>query len=160
MKKVFMSLVLLFAGVSAMAGNAVVVGSHSSHGRHHHHNHMRPQGQFCAIAYNSYDSRCTSPLFIKSRAQVTDFGRIPQHMCPYGGYANWNNWDNKIVRVDVAPGCTFVGYQYQDFNVDYNSGYPLNGFTKVIPNVRGHHTEVTYLDYTAYKISSFQCHCR
>ena len=119
--------------------------AHPKHPRHHH-------GNVCAVVYNSLDYSYSSQLPIQDHAQIRDLNHLSM---PTGG-----DWDNRISKVAVAPGCTFIGYQYQDFNVNYYSGLPMNGFKMVLSNEYSSSFKSTVLDYRNEQISSIKCFCR
>lgn len=107
----------------------------------------------CAVAYNSLDRQYSSKLHIADGSAIEDLNRMQVET---GG-----NWDNRISKVAVAQGCTFIGYQYQDFNVNYHNNRDLDGFALVLSNEsasRQYKTEV--LGYENEKISSIKCFCR
>ncbi|HWU43723.1 MAG TPA: hypothetical protein VN132_09805, partial [Bdellovibrio sp.] len=73
------------------------------------------------------------------------------------------DWDNLISFVEVAPGCTLLAYQYQNFNRDNYSGRQLDGFVAIFDNNSWHQRYRSYdLTGTAYNnsISSLKCFCR
>ena len=124
-----LALVLAFASFSAVA---------STH-------------KVCAVAFNSLDRDYTSKLVITAGTQYPDLNHVS---VPTGG-----NWDNRISKVAVAQGCTFVGYQYQDFNVNYNTGRGTDGFALVLSNDSALSFKKTVLSTSNEKISSVKCFC-
>jgi hypothetical protein len=125
----------------------------------------REPGAYCATAYD-YSSGST--LNLMDGDVLANLNAVSLN----DGYGN--DWDNKIDRVEVQPGCTFIGYQYQNFNVDYNSGYPMNGFVTVLNghhhhdhdnncpghHHHGHHGHHGHLDsFQGDRISSLKCFC-
>jgi hypothetical protein len=114
---------------------------------------FRAESNICAIAYNSLDRHYASTLLITEDDHMKDLGDV---YLTHGG-----SWDNRITRVDVKEGCTFIGYQYQNYNRNYNHhNAPMDGFTEVLEN-NGSHSEMKsfVLNYSSNKISSLKCFC-
>jgi hypothetical protein len=111
-------------------------------------------GQVCATVYNSFDPSLRTSLTLQDGDRFDNLGNIGLSSWAYNG-----NWDNKITQVVVEAGCTFVGYQYQNFNIDYNTGYALNGF---VYSLTGHNScskSEALNSYYNNKISSAACYC-
>jgi hypothetical protein len=111
--------------------------------------------QHCATVYNSFDPALRTGMSLCSGQSIRNLETVSM--------GHHTSWDNKITQVDVAPGCTFIGYQYQNFNIDYSSGAQLAGFTAVIDNNDLYNVRSENLqNYYGYdnKISSLSCYCR
>lgn len=71
------------------------------------------------------------------------------------------DWDNQITAVVVQPGCTVLGYQYQDYNIDYRTNRRLAGFVLVSENNRTSRARTEVLNsYYTEKVSSLKCFCK
>ncbi len=107
----------------------------------------------CAVAYNKADPRLTSHLVIYNGDKVPNLGKI--QLSPELG-----SWDNKITNVKVARGCTFIGYQYQNYGINYNNG-DIVGFASTLENNTTAPVRKFRLSETAYDnaISSIKCFC-
>ncbi|MFZ4713746.1 MAG: hypothetical protein ACOYL6_08555 [Bacteriovoracaceae bacterium] len=107
----------------------------------------------CAVAYNKADPMLTRSLTFANGNSVTNLNAIP--LSPELG-----SWDNKVTKVDVARGCTFIGYQYQNFGIDYNTG-KIIGFVSTLENNTTAPIRSFFLTNTAYdnKFSSAKCFC-
>lgn len=110
-----------------------------------------PGRRVCAVAYNSLDLHYSSKLVIPEGAAIEDLNRL---QVSTGG-----NWDNRISRVSVASGCTFIGYQHQDFNINYHTGGETHGFALVLSNDGYATYKSSVLGYENEKISSVKCFC-
>jgi hypothetical protein len=132
----------LLVATAALSSTALAHG-----GRHHH------SARTCAMVYDSV-YRCDSKaLKVKDGTKIADLNDFTM-------WPGYQNWDNQISKIDVRPGCKFVGYQYQNFDINYYSGYPMYGFKKVIDNRGGGYNKSVYLSsYKADKISSLKCSC-
>ncbi|MEN0060125.1 MAG: hypothetical protein AAGB31_14900 [Bdellovibrio sp.] len=143
MKKIIALVSILLGAASALAH------------RGPHHPPVPPTSDvLCATAYASaYRSEEGPALPVYSGTAISDLNRVrmPQ---------TYNNWDNKISLVVVEPGCKFVGYQYQNYNVDYRSGEVLRGFKVIVDNTDSSEATHRYLGhYKDDRISSLKCQC-
>ena len=111
-----------------------------------------PAGNQCAVAYNSLERNYTSTLALQDGESIPDLNKVPLTN-------SHGDWDNKITRVVVKQGCTFIGYQYQDYNIDYNYGYSLGGFRKILENNTQRDNKIFVLHEGNDSISSVKCFC-
>jgi hypothetical protein len=113
-----------------------------------------PTGGFCAIVENSIDPNRTNFLVVNNGDRIKNLNRVIMN----DGSADW---DNKISIVTVHRGCAMIGFQYQDFNIDYRTGQRLSGFAELFANRTAAETKTFVLDsYTNDKISSVKCFCK
>jgi hypothetical protein len=137
-KEVFMKFITLVLALITFAANAQTS--------------PRPAGaKICAVAFNSLDRDYTSILNIPENSAIQNLNQV---QISTGG-----DWDNRISKVAVAQGCTFIGYQYQDFNVNSYSGRPLNGFVLFLENNGQRRLKSTVLGHQDNMISSVKCFC-
>ena len=110
----------------------------------------------CATVYNSRECSHRGSELIMSGDSITDLNGLSLN-----SEGRQTDWDNKISRVVVEPNCTFIGYQYQDYNINYHTGHRLDGFTLVLDNTRTYRPiDEVLTSYYDDKISSLSCYCR
>lgn len=109
----------------------------------------------CAILSTSHSPSDAQNYSVYDGESISNLGKALDQ--------NGRGFDNRIERLKVFKGCTLISYQYQDFNVDYNSGRTLNGWALVTSAnpYNPKDPQTTYLDATyADKISSVKCFCQ
>lgn len=78
------------------------------------------------------------------------------------GRSHFSNWDNNISSLAIEPGCMLTGWQYQNFDINYNHGNRMGGFVATFVN-NGHYRaraiDLNY-SYANKRISSLSCTCR
>jgi hypothetical protein len=107
----------------------------------------------CAIVHNATDRDARHTLEIFAGESFGDLTKV--------GMTARQSWDNKISVIKVNQGCTLIGYQYQDFNINYNTNRPMNGFVATFTNHTSQKTKGYVLNSNYNNaISSLQCFCR
>lgn len=112
------------------------------------------QAPVCAILSTAQHPHHGQELTVYPGQNINDLNQVKDE--------NGRDFDNRVEKIKVFKGCTLVSYQYQDYNVDFNTGHSLGGFVLVSEaNPNSHRNpQTSILDaYHADKISSLKCFC-
>jgi len=111
------------------------------------------EGNLCAVVFNTTERYDTAILRIMGGDAIANLNTIAMREGERG------DWDNRISRVVVKKGCTFIGYQYQDFGVNYHNGQRI-GTSVVLENTGDATNREVFLDAANDNmISSLKCFC-
>lgn len=109
-------------------------------------------GRLCAVVFNTQSRHETSSLKLMDGDAIANLNTVPLNN-------EAGDWDNRISRVVVKNGCTMIGYQYQDFGVNYRNGRHI-GWSVTLENTGAQpNHEVFMPDWQNNAISSLKCFC-
>ena len=118
----------------------------------------------CAVVYQ-YENLAGARLEIRDDSRVGDLRAIAinndQDRCENHNDhdAGLGTWDNQISSLVVEPGCTLVAWQYRNFGIHEQYGYPI-GWKMVYENDSLRTDREFYSLYGAKNlISSLKCFC-
>lgn len=103
-----------------------------------YYNKYSSNGNACAVAYDHEDGYGRQ-LVVSEGSRLADLSTLRQ-----------GNWHNRISSLKVKRGCYLTAYQYLNFDIDYDSGYPLRGFINTYVGYRGHRHHYDYYGRSHY----------